>query len=125
MKITIPFRLFGDYEGKIELNFNPHIRMDGEREEIEEKARRDAKALSTYLGAFKDEFQRRMFGYERVPGIGILFWEVDKFRDDEVLNDRLVELLREDHAERMGYEEDVDSAEEGLDRTADRDGWRD
>ena len=109
MKITIPFRMFSNLYGEVELKFNPHINMNAVREDIEEKGRQDARILAQYLGSFKDEFQRVLVGYERVPGIGILFWEIKKFSEDEELNNRLMELLKEDHAERMGYDGDDDS----------------
>lgn len=96
IKIKVPFRLFEEERGEIELEDNFEFEFGTEIEVMERAAIRFAEKAAAYLGAFKDKFQYTILGYERCPGIGISFWQIRKFENDKILQERLMELLRED-----------------------------
>lgn len=95
MKIRIPFKLFGDQEGEIELDYPVDSLWVRSPEELEELATKDAKIIARYLGAFKDVFQRTILGYERAPGIEHVFQTLIVCETDDILRARIRELLRE------------------------------
>lgn len=97
MKITIPFKMFGQEGGEIVLDFpaSAYYVVAKSREEIEEEAVKDAERAGRYLGKFKDEFQRILLGYERCPGIESVFNTLKLCSKDDILRERLLELARE------------------------------
>jgi len=96
MKITIPFKMFGQEGGEIVLDFpaSAYYVVAKNREEIEEEAVKDAEQAGRYLGKFKDEFQRILLGYERCPGIENVYWTLKLCAEDEILQKRIMELKR-------------------------------
>ncbi len=108
MKVKIPFKMFEKTEGELELEFSISEIYGMDKESIEEVAKEHAMKAGQYLGSFRDELQRVILGYERVPGIGILFWKLNQYRDDEILRDRLTELLKEAHTRRKNNDSEDD-----------------
>jgi len=114
MKIKIPFKLFGNQEGELilEIPVNSVMLRRENQETVEKIATVDAKGVARYLGAFKDEFQRRILGYERCPGIENVFDTLRLCDEDDVLRERILELKREAREEYLSRDKSEDKKEE-------------
>lgn len=109
MKVRIPFSMFDYMEGEIEIEFDEQFGVGMSKEELEFRARYHAERAGQFLGAFKDEFQRVLLGYERIPGIKSVFWTLEQCEKDEVLRKRLLHLLED----RQKGERDGETKSEG------------